>query len=149
MALLDVELNSKIELLKSQAASAWKENSIIGFLSLGESAWELFPDPKNTWNEGYNFAKFMFKGLMLKNELAGAELWLSRLVENNDTLHHFDSDCEFNEGKFFFAKGELSNALEKFRAAVKDAGFRYFENEDPKYLAFYRDPERFITSADR
>jgi len=145
MALLESEINSKVESLKSEATAAWKINDVDGFLATGEAAWDLFPNPKSNWNEGYNFAKFMFKGSMLKNELTGAELWLSRMVDNNNSLHNFDSDCEFNEGKLLFTQGRFEAALDKFNYVVKDAGFRYFENEDPKYLEFYRDPEKYKT----
>lgn len=52
------------------------------------------------------------------------------LSEKLESLH--------NIGKYYFETGKYDKAIENWEKVVKDAGFRYFENEKAEYLNFYK-----------
>ena len=144
MALLDSKNHEEIFSNGKKAIIALNENNLQKFEMFAEETWDLFPSPKNNWNEGYNFAKSIFKGALLNQKYDLAKVWLMRMKDNNDFLHLYDGECEFFEGKYYFETKDYNQSLEKFKYVVEDAGFRYFEGEDPKYLDFYRNPEKYI-----
>ena len=108
------------------------------YFKLKNEAWELYPEPKENWAEAYSLAKDFFETYLEEKDVEKAKEWLNKMIENNNNLHLMNDDVWFNVGKYYFEKGELLQALSHFKEVVKEAGLRYFENEDPKYLDFYK-----------
>ncbi|KGN75096.1 hypothetical protein HQ47_04140 [Porphyromonas macacae] len=138
MALLDEQSFNFVIIHGKEAVAALKENNIEAFLSLAEKGWECFPEPRNNWNQGYNYAKMVFEGALKNGSYPEAKVWLNRMIDNNNNLHLFDYDLLHNIGKYYFETGKYDKAIENWEKVVKDAGFRYFENEKAEYLNFYK-----------
>lgn len=68
-----------------------------------------------------------------------AKQWLDRMVENNNTLHLFESEIEHMQAKYEFETGNKEEAFQLWKNLVKQkgVGYRYFEYDDPKYKEFY------------
>ncbi|WP_324027827.1 hypothetical protein QSV08_07740 [Maribacter sp. BPC-D8] len=66
------------------------------------------------------------------------------MINSNNELHYFDDDCLFNIAKYKFRVKEYEESLKKFKEVVKEAGMRYFEDEDEIYIDFYSHPENYI-----
>ncbi len=139
MAVLDPERYEKVILKGKQSVILLKENDLEGFIKFAEEGWALFPDPKDSWNQGYNYAKMVFKGLFEHKKLDLAKIWLERMADNNNCLKLYNYECEYYEGKYHFEMENYELAFEKFRYVVLNAGFRYFDSEDEKYLKFYKE----------
>ena len=45
-------------------------------------------------------------------------------------------------GKFCFEKGDYDKAWKYWDMTVKDAGYRYFENDKDEYFDFYKNPQK-------
>ncbi len=144
MAVLETERYNNVITYGKEAINSLKNNDIDKFATLAETGWECFPEPKNSWNQGYNYAKMIYKGFLNHKQFAHAKIWLNRMIENNNTLHLFDEDCFFNYAKYQFEMGEYKDSFDKFSRVVEEAGFRYFDDEDPKYLDFYKHPEKYM-----
>ena len=78
--------------------------------------------------------------------LAKVTYKVNELIENNNNLHLSDDDVWFETAKYQFEVGDYKESYDKLKLVVEDAGFRYFEGEDPKYLDFYKNPEKYIKS---
>ena len=145
MAVLDNKLQEKIDDLINIGNEFWDQDKSQYYKKLFE-AWELYPEPKKNWNEAYSLAKEIYQAYLLDEKYDEAKEWLNRMIENNNNLHLSDDDVWFETAKYQFEVGDYNESFDKFKLVVEDAGFRYFEGEDPKYLDFYKNPEKYIKS---
>lgn len=144
MAVLEAEKYNNVIDFGKKAISSLKENNLDRFSVLAEEGWNCFPEPKNNWNQGYNYAKMVYKGFFSHKQFDQAKIWLNRMIENNNTLNLFDEDVWFETAKYQFETADYKESYNKLKQVVEVAGFRYFENEDPKYLEFYKNPEKYF-----
>ena len=138
MPVLDQESYNNVIQKGKQAVARLHAQDLDGFFKLAEEGWAQFPDPKENWNQGYNYAKMVFKGAFEHHKMDSAKTWLIRMIENNNSLKLNDFECQYYEGKYYFETGEFDTAFEKFNYVVKGADYRYFDEHDSKYLEFFR-----------
>ncbi|MDR6968170.1 hypothetical protein J2X31_002185 [Flavobacterium arsenatis] len=143
MAVLKKELQDQIDELINLGNEIW-ENDKPSYFDHLLQAWDLYPIPKNNWNEAYSLAKELFDAYIIEEDYVNAQNWLNEMISHNNNLHLFDFDLEHNEAKYHFETGNYQTALDKWKYVVKNAGKRYFENEKPEYLEFYKNPEKYI-----
>ncbi|MHC5309523.1 hypothetical protein ACYSNM_05530 [Myroides sp. LJL116] len=137
MALLEDEKYELVLIEARQAMTAVKQERIKDYLNLAELGWSKFPEPKQKWIQGYNYAKNFFNWSLKLNDLEQANKWLERMIANNEHLAHSDEEVLFNKAKYLFEVDQHDQALQCWKEVVKEAGYRYFEREDSKYLNFY------------
>lgn len=138
MAILDQKIQSKIDGLSNSAYEEFEAGKKEASFKLLKEAWELYPEPKNNWNEAYNTAKYIFLDYMKLKRYNDAKEWLNKMIEVNNNLHLFNEDCLFSIGKYQFDTGKEKEAFETFDKVVKSAGMRYFQDEEARYLKFYK-----------
>lgn len=108
--------------------------------------WNLLPLPKDNWTESFRTAQALIV-LYLEDlkDFNKAKVWLDKLKEIEEKINYSLGQVLFLEGRLFFEQEQYDKARESFKATVKEGrGFRYFEDEDPKYLDFYTHPEKYI-----
>lgn len=145
MAVLEQGLYQNVVSVGKQAVDNLKAGNVNEFYRLAEEAWQKFPEPRSNWNQEYNFCKMCFKHCLDNQNYSLSKVWLDRMIDNNNTLHLSEYEIQHYEGIYYFETGDYKKAYEKWQYVTKDAGFRYFENENPKYLTFYKNPEKLIT----
>jgi tetratricopeptide (TPR) repeat protein len=141
MAVLEQEFYDKVIEMGRKAVVEYKNNNFDIWEDYAEKGWELFPEPKYNWNQAYNYAKMAFKNNFKQKRFEQAKKWLDRMIEDNNINHSYDGEIEFIIGMYNFETGTLEDAYKMFVEAVKQSGkshYRYFENEDAKYLEFYK-----------
>ena len=143
MAVLEQKEFDKVIAYGKQAFHELEKENYEMFLELGEKGWAQFPSPVENWNQAYNYAKSFFNNTLHHNDFEEAKKWINRLIENNNNLHLFDTETMHLMGKFCFEKGDYDNARKYWNMAVKDAGYRYFENDKDEYLDFYKNPQKY------
>jgi tetratricopeptide (TPR) repeat protein len=142
MEVLEQKIQDKIYELENSAEEKLEQNNLSAMMECMDKAWELYPEPKTNWTEAYNTAKHGF--LLAKNivkDFRLAKKWLDCMIKYNNINHAFDGDIEFNIGTYKFDTGKLEEAYKMFTECVRQSGkshFRYFEDEDKKYLEFYK-----------
>lgn len=146
MATLDNHLQDKIDELVDLAYEKSQDGDRNASFQLLFEAWELYPEPKEQWNEAYNTAKYIFEDYFAIEDYNSSKKWLDEMIKNNDKLNLSEGEVQHFEGKYYFEVGDYQKAQDKFKYVVNEAGFRYFEDEDTKYLDFYRNPEKYINS---
>ena len=144
MAVLDYALQSQIDKLEDAAYEKLQANDVLASFNLREQAWELYPDPKENWNEAYNSAKYAFRSAKKVGDHDLVKKYLNRMIAVNNNLHHNDNELTFYIAEYHFDNGDYEESLNRFKIVVEDAGLRYFEKEDPRYLDFYKHPEKYM-----
>jgi tetratricopeptide (TPR) repeat protein len=144
MAVLNLEIQEKIDSLADLAYDKLQEGNLKDARKFREQAWELYPEPKENWNENYNTAKYFFEDCLGIKDFDEAKMWLNKMIAQNNIQHNNDAGLWFYVGKYHFETGNYTEAHDKWKAVVQDAGYRYFEDEDPKYLDFYKNPQKYM-----
>jgi len=108
-----------------------------------QKAYNLYPEPTE-FPEAYNTAKYNFNDYMKEGDYTNAKIWLNKMIDNNNNLHHSDNDCSFSVAKFHFKSNNFDEALKLFKEVVSDAGMRYFGDEPSEYKDFYLHPEKYM-----
>lgn len=145
MAVLDSKIQDKIDELEDLSYEKKQAGDLTEAFRLSEEAWNLYPEPKNNWNEAYNSARYIVEDYMEIGDFENAKKWLNRMIDVNNNLHHNDEQLLFYLGKYFFETGDYQQARSKFKEVVDSAGYRYFDDEAPKYLDFYKHPEKYMS----
>jgi len=138
--LLDSDRYEAVINYGKDAINKLNENELEEGFTAAEKGWEAFPESGAKWNQGYNYAKMFYGRALQYHDMAIAKLWLDRMTENNDTLHIFDFEIDHMKAKYEFEAGNPDKAFELWQNLVKQkgVGYRYFENDDPKYIEFYK-----------
>jgi tetratricopeptide (TPR) repeat protein len=143
MAILEQKIQERIDELIDLAYTKFEEGKIEESFSIQKEAWDLYPEPKNQWYEAYNTAKYIYLDYLNIKSFDEAKIWLNRMIDINNNLHSRD-EVWFETAKYQYEIGDYKESYDKLKLVVEDAGFRYFEGEDPKYLDFYKNPEKYI-----
>jgi hypothetical protein len=144
MAVLDTKIQSKIDELRTQSYEKFQKNEINESFELREQSWNLYPEPKENWNEAYNTAKYAFLAGKKINNLDEEKKWLNRMILVNNNLHQSDIELNFYIGIYKFDVKEYAESHQRFKEVVEIAGLRYFKNQDNIYLNFYKNPEKYF-----
>ena len=147
MALLEEKIQKKIDELIDLSYEEFQKGNYDKSFTLQNEAWELYPNPKEQWNEAYNLAKYIFQDYIKLGKFTEAKEWLEKMNEINNTLKKeketlgYDEEVNFEAGKYFYETGNLEETYRLWREVVRRSGkshFRFFEGEDKKYLEFYK-----------
>jgi len=145
MAVLEKPIQDKIDNLSNQSYDLYEIGDKVKSYELMEKAWELYPEPKENWNESYNTARYALDDLLKDGEIERALVWYERMTKSQEKLGSWEGSYEFYSGKFLFESEKQKEAYEFFKKSVViRGGLNYFEDEDPKYLDFYKNPEKYI-----
>ncbi|MFV0304910.1 MAG: hypothetical protein ACK5IC_05475 [Moheibacter sp.] len=145
MAVLEKSKQDKIDELSNRSYEYYESGNKIKSYELMEQAWETYPNPPENWNESFNTAKYAFDDLLNDKVLDRASVWFERMTKIQNNLGLWDGLYQFYSGKLYFELGQFGKAKQMFEDSVKiGKGLRYFENENPKYLDFYNNPENLI-----
>jgi len=142
---LDKNIQNKIDKLVDESYEEFQAKNYENSFKLLFDAWDLFPEPKKNWNESFNLVTYIIDDYLKLNDLPNAEKWSVQLEEIDNNLTISKGTVFFIKGKIAFEKEAYKEARENFKESVKEGkGFRYFEDEDQKYLDFYTHPEKYI-----
>ncbi|WP_239352933.1 hypothetical protein [Snodgrassella communis] len=103
----------------------------------------LIPEPKKDYGDSSNVIEWMVENYLEIQDYPNATYWVETLgnyLKNKNIL----GDWEFLKGKVYFESGNLKKSLENFKKAYEKAGGSIFNEQNPKYLDFYRHPEKYI-----
>lgn len=138
MAVLNKEIQDKIDKLIDDAYLDFQNKNCEQSYQKQLQAWDLFPEPKNNWNEAYNTAKYIFDDMIILKKYDLAKEWLNEMIAQNNNLHLMDFDLSFNIGKYHFETGDFEKARAEWDLLVKQRGLRYFGSQPAEYLQFYK-----------
>ncbi|MGG4552087.1 hypothetical protein [Paenibacillus humicus] len=137
MANLQSPIKEKYESLLSKSNEEFDNGKHDDSILLLEEAWALLPSPKGIYSESYHLVKDIIDTCFIINDFKKAKEWAEKIYLTG--FMRIDSgEKEFISGKIAFELGDYEIAKEFFNFAnVKSEG-RCFEDEDDKYLRFYK-----------
>lgn len=142
---LNGKLSSTLEELVNESSIQYESGNIAKAKDLLVEAFNKIPEPKEEYNESYNYCSYVLNFIIDEGLDANeAEQWLNELIKISETQKIWKGNIDFHKGKVYFELNKYEEAHKAFEVSVKEGkGFRLFEDEDPKYLDFYRNPEKY------
>lgn len=106
-----------------------------------DKKWDELPEVKISVNEKDILALFLFPEYIQLRQFEPAEKWIN--------IYLYDKQDDYaqqglNKGILNFEKRNYEEALKFFTMAFDDSKERIFKGKNPKYLDFYKNPEKYI-----
>ncbi|WHX47202.1 hypothetical protein QNH46_13595 [Paenibacillus woosongensis] len=137
MVLLNSPLKEEIEKLIEVSNQEYDLANYEDSIKLLEEAWEKLPIPKVTYDDSYHIVKYIIETYLFMNKAEMGAKWISMLficdLEREDS-----GEREFIAGKVSYETDDLVMAKELFYVANNKSEGRCFEDEDTKYLKFFK-----------
>lgn len=137
MAVLNFPLKEQIENIINKSNAEYDKGNYIDSIKLLEEAWDRLPEPKGIYDESFHIAKYTSETYLLIKDGNNAKVWSERLFQCD--LERIDSgERDFLAGKVVFELGDFEVAKKYFTIANAKSEGRCFEDEDKKYIKFFR-----------
>ncbi len=140
---LSEEIVEKLEIIDEKIEVYFNEKNHKKIIEAELEKWELLPDPKNKYDESFFIAKSLADEYLNLLEYEASESWAKILLQC-DLERVDDGEREFVLGRVYFESKDFKKSSEFFEIAFSKSSGRSFVNEDPKYLKFYKNPEKYI-----
>ena len=108
-----------------------------------EKKWSQLPPTKFQCSESAMLALMMIDEYIYFKEFEMASRWADVIIDDENRPDF--GEKEFLKGKILFGDNKFESALSNFKIAFKKSKGREFEGEDPKYLDFLQNPEKYMT----
>lgn len=137
MAQLEERIKSQVESLIEQAMSVYSPENINPTIEALMKAWELLPEPKENWYDGFLVAKYITHTFFNVKDFENAEVWARNLRAFNKVRDFGES--EFISGKVALELGKEEDAYQFFKVADEKSEGRVWKGEkDMKYFKFFK-----------
>lgn len=135
--IIKTNMKREIEILIEESNQEFQRKNYKQSIKLLEMAWDEIPEPKGLYGESYDIVKDIIETYFTISSFDQAEKWLEKLFVSG--LDRIDAgEREFYCGRVSFELENYEVAKEYFRIAEKKSAGRCFEDEDTKYLKFYK-----------
>jgi tetratricopeptide (TPR) repeat protein len=145
MADLPIDIQKKIDNLIDEAYEYFQKGNTKESFSNYNKAFDLILEPKNKYGESFNIIKYLLDDYITIKDKDKAYEKIKDL-EKYYGLRYDAGELELIKGKTFFEFEDYNEALQYFDIAFKKSKGREFQDEDPKYLDFYKNPDKYIKS---
>jgi len=142
---IDNKLQQIFDSLDEKIEVFYTNKNQEGIIAIELQKWELLPLVKEKWDESYHIAKSLIDEYIILNNKIEAYKWCD-IIQKCDLERADSGERELIKGKTFFEFEDYNEALQYFDIAFKKSKGREFQGEDPKYLDFYKNPEKHIKS---
>lgn len=137
MAILQSPLKEKFESLVNQSNDEFDRGNHNESITLLEEAWSVLPTPKGIYNESYDLVNDIIDTCFIVKDFKTAKKWSDKMFLTG-FMRIDTGEKEFISGKVAYELGDLEIAKEFFNFANKKSEGRCFEDEDVKYLKFFK-----------
>lgn len=145
MADLDSKLQNIFDALDEKIETYYENGDGLGIISTELEKWNLLPNPKEKWDESYHIVSSIIEEYLKLKKLDKAFEW-ANIIQECDPERNDDGQKKFILGKVLFEQKKFLDSYDLFTFGFIDTEGRCFEDEDPKYLDFYKNPEKYIKS---
>ncbi len=136
---LNEELSQQIRELMDEAYDAYSEDSIEDSITVLQKAWDLIPDKKEAYEEGYLVAHEFVETYFSVGDYSETEKWMEIYLKSDHINRNFGI-AEFYAGKTAFELGKLEEAKDYFSIADKKSEGRVWKGDDTmEYFKFYKE----------
>lgn len=142
---LPEEVYDRFDELSDEAYELFEEKKYEESFKKYEECLSIIPDPKKDYGEASGVIEWIVENYLKIEDFQNAISWVERLgdyLKNKEIM----GDLEFLKGKVYFGSGELTKAHENFKIAFAKTKGSCFKEQDPQYLDFYQNPEKYSKS---
>jgi hypothetical protein len=139
---LPTKIQEQIDIYDEQIEVTFSKKEYRKIIDIELKKWDILPDKKETWDESFHIAKSLVDEYLRINNISSAKEW-SEILFNCDLERIDDGEREFVAGRANFESKEFSIASKYFKIADEKSEGYAFEDEDPKYLDFHKNPEKY------
>ena len=139
---LPEELYNRFDQLSDEASVLFEKKDYRASFQKYEECLALFPEPKEDYGDYPCTLEWMIDNYLSINDYAHAKKWVRKLrdaFKNQNIL----GDWDFLNGKVHFESGDYDTAWHSFDHAYHKSAADCFKEQNPKYLDFYRHPEKY------
>jgi hypothetical protein len=138
MEQLSTDLQQKIIALIDDAYKAYSKESIDESVRILNEAWDLIPEDKSTWDEGYRVAHEFIETYFHFGNFIEAEKWVEVYLKSAKQFYNYGR-AEFMAGRIAYEIGKFYDAKAFFILSdEKSEGRVWKSNGQLKYLKFYK-----------
>jgi hypothetical protein len=137
MALLEQDLQNKINHCKTRSGLLFAENNISEAIKELEAAWSIIPIPKELYDESYLISRYIVQMATKDRQFEIARHW-SVINCACDPERLDDGEKEFLAAIVEFEAGEFEAAFKIFQVAFLKSEGSCFFGKDSKYKAFFK-----------
>lgn len=143
MAELEASLQKEFDSIDEQIEICYERKDFKKIIELQLIKWKKLPPPKENWDESFHIANSLVEAYTETQQLDEAVHW-AKVLQGCDPERLDSGEKEMILGKALFEAEDYVPAHEKFKVAYSKSKGRQFTEEDPKYLDFYKHPEKYI-----
>lgn len=137
MATLQSPIKEQFDNLVNKSNEEFDKGNHIESIRLLENAWDKLPNPRGIYSDSYHLAKDIIDTCFIIKDFKKAKEWSEKLYLTG-FMRIDTGEKEFFAGKVAYELGELETAKEFFNIANNKSEGRCFEDEDSKYLKFFK-----------
>ena len=139
MPKLEQQERQKVLDLIDKSFEKYSKESIEESINLLNEAWNMIPNDKEQWDEGYLVSKEYIDTYFAYGDYNEAEKWIDIFLKA-DALHANHGGGQFLVGKVYFNSGKEDLAKKYFAIADEKSGGRIWQGESRiKYFKFYKE----------
>lgn len=135
--ILDNELSKVIHDLMHESNKEYNEGKYDKVIEILKKAWLKLPNPKENYSESYHLAQSICEAYILINNFEEAKKW-SNEFSRCATFRIDSGERYFLAAKVLFGLERFDMAQKYFAVANKMSDGRCFEDEDDKYINFFK-----------
>lgn len=139
------EIYDKFDALSDEAYEDFVNKKYQSSFEKYERCLAMIPEPKKDYGDASNVIEWMVENYLKIGDYPNAIKWVEDLgnyLKNIDIL----GDWEFLKGKVYYEAGDPEKALENFRVAHDKTKGSCFEEQDKKYITFFKNPAKYTGS---
>ncbi|WPC43373.1 hypothetical protein [Clostridium sp. JS66] len=134
---LNERLSKAIHDLMRSTNQYYEQKNYDKILATLKQAWYLLPLPKENYDESFHLAEAICEVYIMLNNFEEAVLWSNQLFKCA-TFRIDSGERYFLAAKVLFGMKDYERARKYFSAANEMSDGRCFEDEDRKYVNFFR-----------
>lgn len=135
--ILEAILQAKLDELKNQAIENFSNNNFEKAVELLLKSWDLFPDPKETYNESYHISHYLIICYLKIENYEKAFYW-AEILQDCGPERRDNGERVFIKATVAFEKGDLDMAKKLFTKVYNQSGDFIFNGKDERYLALIK-----------
>ena len=139
------KLYEQFDKLSDEAYELFQQKRYNASFQKYEKCLSLFPEPKGDYSDYSNVMEWIIDNYLAINDYSNAKKWVEKLgtvFKNQGIL----GDWDFLKGKVYFHSGDFNIAWKSFDNAYKKAGMDCFKEQEPQYIDFYRNPQKYTNN---
>jgi hypothetical protein len=137
--ILPEDIRNKLDLILSESGKQYQKGDIKSSLNTAMNAWDLIPEPKNSWDYyPQSLSRGFVEDFVILRDIENVKKWIEITAQMYDDPNHEDHLILMLEGEAMLDLGDLDRAYYIFDRIHEIYGPEGFKGDQKKYFDFYQ-----------